>query len=354
MISKSGMNKKERVRLALSHSEPDRVPKGEICIEAGIANRLLHSDYPDDYQHYERDRKIRELLKMDYINIGDWPTEFLGIDEQGYKHFRSVYGEEFIVAGKTKRVVHPPISSIREARSYRVPDIGKVSNELIRRFSEDNDFFIFAQIGGPVTVLDETFGMEDYLIYTVTNTVEMGILGDKIMEFETEKAKLFLYAGADAVLIGDDISYNSGPFLPPRIMEEIVFPFYQRTIREIKRYRDVPVLLHSDGNLMPVFDAIMACGFDGLHSLQPSAGMDIGEIKKRYGDVLCLIGNIDLDYVMTMSTPGEVEKVVKRTIDIAAPGGGYILSTCNALIDAIPDENALTMYRTADRYGLYR
>ena len=77
MTSETRMTKKERVRLALAHSEPDRVPKGEISIEAGIANRLLHSDYPDDYQHYERDRRIRELLNIDYINIGDWPTEFL-------------------------------------------------------------------------------------------------------------------------------------------------------------------------------------------------------------------------------------------------------------------------------------
>ncbi len=279
--------------------------------------------------------------------------EFLGIDDQGYRRFRSVYGEEFISTGNTKRVVEPPIASIRDARSYPVPDIGKVSGELIRHFSEDNDFFIFAQIAGPVTALDESFPMEDYLVYTITNTVEMGILGDKIMEFETEKAKLLLDAGADAVIIGDDIAFNNGPFLPPRIMEEIVFPFYQRTIQEIKRHQDVPVLLHSDGNLMALLDSIIACGFDGLHSLQPSAGMDLGEIKKRYGDVLCLMGNIDLDYVMTMATSAEVEEVVKQTIDIAAPGGGYVLSTCNALIDAIPDDNALAMYRTANRYGLY-
>ena len=140
MTFETRMTKKERVRLALAHSEPDRVPKGEISIEAGIANRLLHSDYPDDYQHYERDRRIRELLNIDYINIGDWPVEFLGIDDQGYRRFRSVYGEEFISTGNTKRVVEPPIASIRDARSYPVPDIGKVSGELIRHFSEDNDF----------------------------------------------------------------------------------------------------------------------------------------------------------------------------------------------------------------------
>ena len=57
---------------------------------------------------------------------------------------------------------------------------------------------------------------------------------------------------------------------------------------------------------------------------------------------------------MTFAPPQEVADVVRRTIDIAAPGGGYILATCNTLIDAIPDENALAMYETAQEYGSYQ
>jgi hypothetical protein len=56
---------------------------------------------------------------------------------------------------------------------------------------------------------------------------------------------------------------------------------------------------------------------------------------------------------MTMAPPSEVENVVKKTIDAAAPGGGFILSTCNALIEAVPPANALAMYETAHRHGVY-
>ena len=174
------------------------------------------------------------------------------------------------------------------------------------------------------------------------------------MEFEVAKAKLFLDSGADAVLIADDIAFNSGVFLPPNIMDEVIYPRYKEAVAEIRRYRDVPVFFHSDGDLNKVMDNIVECGFDGLQSLQPSAGMDIGRIKKEYGETLCLMGNIDLDYVMTRGTPTEVADTVKATIDMAAPGGGYILSTCNTLIDSIPLENALAMYRIADSYTGYR
>lgn len=344
------MTKKERVGAAFAHQEPDRVPKGELSIQAGIANRLLAATYPDDYQHYERDRRVRELLHIDYVNMGEWPARYLGTDDRGYHHYLSAYGDEYAVTGASRHVVKPLVASLDDARSYRTPDLGQVTGELIRRFCADSDLFVFGQIAGPVTALDEALGMEEFLVGAMTNTTEMAILAEAIMTFEIGKAKIFLDAGADAIIIGDDIAFNSGPFLPPRIMAEIAFPFYRQAIAEIRRRRRVPVILHSDGNLMPVMDEILSCGFVGLHSLQPSAGMDIGEVKRRYGSALTLMGNIDLDYVMTAAPAREVAEVVKRTIDIAAPGGGYILSTCNALIDAIPDDNALAMYRTADSY----
>ena len=132
-----------------------------------------------------------------------------------------------------------------------------------------------------------------------------------------------------------------------------MYPFYKTAIKDIKKHKNIPVFFHSDGDLRKVMDRIVEVGFDGIHSLQPSAGMDIANIKRDYGDVLCLIGNIDLDYVLTFAQPQEVEETVKRTIDVAAPGGGYILSTCNTLIDSIPPENVLAMYKTAHEYGVY-
>ncbi|HHW48846.1 MAG TPA: hypothetical protein GXX14_09550 [Clostridiaceae bacterium] len=348
------MTKKERVLNAINHKEGDRVPKGETCIEARLANKLLGRDYPLDYQHYERDKAVRELLNIDLINLGDWPSEEIGVDKKGNKVFRSIYGYDYVYNGKSKCIIRPPLENIEDADKYPVPDIKKVSGKLISDFSKNTDFFIFGQIGGPVSMLDEMFPMEDYMVYCLTNTKEMKILGEKVMEHEILKAKLFIDSGADAILIADDIAFNTGTFLPPHIMEELVYPFYKIAVNEIKKHKNVPVFFHSDGDLRKVMDKIVDSGFDGLHSLQPSAGMDIACIKKDYGDALCLMGNIDLDYVLTFAQPHEVEETVKRTIDVAAPGGGYILSTCNSLIEAIPPENALAMYKTAHEYGVYK
>ena len=94
-------------------------------------------------------------------------------------------------------------------------------------------------------------------------------------------------------------------------------------------------------------------GFDGLQSLQPSANMDLARIKKRYGDRICLMGNIDIDYTLPFGNAAEVKEAVIKALRIAGPGGGYILSSSNVLTRDVPAENAKTMYETAERYGKY-
>ena len=49
------MTKRERVRAAFAHREADRVPKGGLCIDSNLADRLTRGEYPEDYQHFERD-----------------------------------------------------------------------------------------------------------------------------------------------------------------------------------------------------------------------------------------------------------------------------------------------------------
>lgn len=336
------MNHKERVWAAIRHQPSDRVPKGETWIDGRLANRLMGTDYPTDYQHFERDLAVRRLLDMDLVNVGDWPSWPIGVDEKGYTIYRSNYGYDYI-QGASRHIVRPALEDIEDAAQYQKPDIANVDASLVRRFAKESDLFVFAQIGGPVSMLDEMFEMEDYLVYCMTNPEQIAEISDKVMAYEIEKAKLFLDAGADAIFLADDIAFNTGTLLPPRLMDELVFPYYKKAVQEIKAYQDVPVFAHSDGNLNAVMEQYVQAGFDGLQSLQPSAGMDIARIKAAYGDRLCLWGNLDLNELMCFAPPQKVRQAVRETIAAAGENGGFILSTCNTMIDSIPAENVLAM-----------
>ncbi len=345
------MNHKERVWSAIRHKKADRVPKGETWIDGTLSNKLLQKNYPNDYQHFERDLETRNFLGMDLVNVGDWPFEALGLDAGGRRIYRSNYGYEYIVSA-SKHVTKPPVSDIADARAYRKPDISKVDPSLVRKYATQSDLFVFGQIGGPVSMLDEMFDMEDFMVYSLTHTSNLIAMAEKVMEYEIEKARLFIDNGADAIFFADDIAFNSGVFLPPRIMDELVFPFYRTSVAQIKKYKNVPVFAHSDGNINTVLEKYVECGFDGLQSLQPSAGMDIADVKKRVGEKLCLWGNIDLDHTMCFGTPREVEDAVHQTLLAAGQDGGLILSTCNTMTASIPPENVLAMMRAAEEVTL--
>lgn len=338
------MTKRERMMSAIRHIQPDRLPCGELAIEAEVANRLLGGGFNLAFQDFEREKAVRALLDIDFINVGDWPVWQIGEDASGAALCTSVYGEQFITKGASKHVVKPPFEDIEEASSYPKPDIGRVSGHLVQRFVEETDLFVFAQIGGPISMLNEMLGMEEYMVYCITDTEHIATLARTVMAYEVEKAKLFIDSGAHAILLADDMAFNTGLLLPPDIMEVVVFPFYEAMIREIKAYRDLPVFLHTDGDINLVMDRIVGVGFDGLHSLQPTANMDLGHIKRQYGRDLCLIGNIDLNQVLTFDTPVEVRQNVRETIQSAFYDGGYVLSSCNILMNDIPPENILAMY----------
>jgi uroporphyrinogen decarboxylase len=89
----------------------------------------------------------------------------------------------------------------------------------------------------------------------------------------------------------------------------------------------------------------------GLHPIEPEA-MDLGTLKRRYGDRLCLCGHISVD-TLSRGTTQEVEALTRDAIRTAAPGGGYIAGSSNSLAYYCRAENARAMGRAIRNYGRY-
>jgi len=114
----------------------------------------------------------------------------------------------------------------------------------------------------------------------------------------------------------------------------------------------VKAVKHSDGNVWPILDDFIEVGFDGYHPVQPQS-MDIGEVKTHLSGRACVIGNIDCRDLLVSGTEDEVEKSVRETIEAAAPGGGYIISSSNSIHPGCRPENYVAMLRAAQKYGGY-
>ena len=90
-----------------------------------------------------------------------------------------------------------------------------------------------------------------------------------------------------------------------------------------------------------------------MESLEPMAGMNLKHLKETYGDRLCLIGNIDVSQLLPYGTKDDVINEVKKCINDAAQGGGYMLSACTDITNSCKVENVLTMISAAKKYGQY-
>jgi uroporphyrinogen decarboxylase len=153
--------------------------------------------------------------------------------------------------------------------------------------------------------------------------------------------------------MGGDLCEAKGPMLPPDKFRSLgVFDAMRRQVEMAHRY-DTKFIKHTDGFVDPLLDDLLNIAkIDGLHSLDPSAGVDIGEIKKNYGDKLILHGNISVDNLATKS-PEEIIEETKNVIKVASPNGGHILSSSNSWYGGGKLENYLAMVEAGRKYGKY-
>lgn len=97
----------------------------------------------------------------------------------------------------------------------------------------------------------------------------------------------------------------------------------------------------------------MELGIAGLHPMQRTAHTDLAEIERRYGHRISLVGNIDSSMTLPYGSAQDVEREVIEAIQIAAPGGGYILASDHSLHDGIPMRNIWRMIETAKKRACY-
>ncbi|MEM2088978.1 MAG: uroporphyrinogen decarboxylase family protein, partial [Thermoproteota archaeon] len=144
-------------------------------------------------------------------------------------------------------------------------------------------------------------------------------LSEIISQYKCRVIDRAVKIGADVVLTGDDYANRKGLLMSVKQFEEFVLPYLKKAIQTAKKL-EVPFIKHIDGNLLPVLDMIVDSGIDALDPIEPIAGMDIGEVKEKYGRRIAVIGNVDCSYVLPLGSEIEVEEAVKETIAKASPG----------------------------------
>jgi uroporphyrinogen decarboxylase len=133
----------------------------------------------------------------------------------------------------------------------------------------------------------------------------------------------------DGSAMCSDYCFNSGPFLNPEMFAEIVTPYLKAACAGYREH-GLYTIKHTDGNIMPIIDQLLDAGPDALHSLDPQGGVDIAEVKARYGRRVALVGNVNCGLLDT-GTDEAVAASARYCLQHGMPGGGYIFSTSNCI-----------------------
>jgi len=175
---------------------------------------------------------------------------------------------------------------------------------------------------------------------------------DLIEELLVKTHDAMIDAGVPVMFRSDDFAYKTGPFMNPKMVEDV---FGERYKRIFKRAHDrgAKVILHSCGDNTKLFDTFISWGVDGLHAYETTSNVDINNEKKIHGNAVTIIGGMGIDYMLTeRSTDEEVVAQVRKLIRELGPDGRFIVAPANS-VDTMPAHKLQLMLDAVKKYGKY-
>ncbi|HON68766.1 MAG TPA: uroporphyrinogen decarboxylase family protein, partial [Phycisphaerae bacterium] len=215
--------------------------------------------------------------------------------------------------------IHPPLAN--EVDQMRLID-------EIRRQSGD-EFFLMMH-GDATYSIPSGGDMTEFCVKLVEEPQTMKDQARRRVEDALARGERFRrHGGLDGWALCSDYCFNTGPFMSPAMFDEFVTPYLADLCRGYRR-QGWYVIKHTDGNIMPILDRLIEGEPHALHSLDPQGGVDIAEVKRRIGDRVCLIGNVNCGLLDT-GTEEQCIESARYALKHGMPGGRYIFSTSNCV-----------------------
>jgi len=387
------MNSRERIITALDCKEPDRVPCHAILIDANNVDKILGKpqmsdfDVVDQIKQNNPDNWAEELtnlvesvetqvfsrcveaaveIGLDCMQVGIIPLYFIDDPNDDRLLMKDIFGRvwearnnegnfnPYYLYGtmndkkKWEQIKHELQGPLKEKYKKFVK---KFYRRINKKFKDKICVAVTNDLAGVFESASQGMGMTYYARMIHKNPNFIKEVHDTYAEFTAELYKSYMEVGAEVFIESGDLAYKTGPMMSPKQFNNLLLPAYQK-ITETVHEKGGKIILHSDGQITPLLDFIIDSGFDGLHSLEPTAGVEISVVKKKVRDKLCLVGNIDVAHTLVKGTKKEVFSEVKQAIKDGGVGGGLIISAANMHPD-VNVENLKWMIEATKKYGTY-
>ena len=353
-IMASKMSSKERVLESFEFKPPDRIPRFDNFWE-----------FPQQWQ--ERLGTIEQLsdIAIWVPDEGTFPTRARQAKESGQWTYevdswgRTIRSKTAAYFTETLEVAIP-IGTDPDIVRFDPPDLDrrymteKTEIQTLKKLERDKrSFCVFGKTGGPYLRTTYVRGEEQFLMDIAGDPELARNLADKMAEhlIGIAREQIRRWSLYDTgVWIFDDMAYNAGPMFSPASFEKVFLPAYRRMVKEFKAAGAKWVILHSDGNIMPILHMLVDAGIDGLNPLEQRAGMDIAEIRRRYPNLI-LTGGMDNTETLIKGPAERIEREARQIIDLGRDGG-VVIGT-HSISPEIPLEHFEVYHQACATYGAF-
>ena len=387
------MDFKQRFLTAMHHEEPDRVPVMGLIMDPATVNQILHKR-PVDFPGMLRKPVLRKVVQgllnsnryWDRMYYGNFSGALQGAIELGFDANWTIYAYMQLHPDSESplgAVWHDVFGRVWEMGS---DDRGNMSVNYTRALCGSEEQWeawvaekapLFERVIANAAAFHERLVKEygDRILpigYAAPGIFEnswqaMGFVNfmklvyekpefiERVVAFHTDFYLRYLEgvmeSGVEVVLAGDDLGHKTGPLMRPELVEKLFGESYRR-VSDLVHRSGKKLVFHSCGRIYEFLDRFVDWGFDGLITMEPTAGMELSKVREQVGHDLVLIGNLDVSHLLVRGTREEVEDAVKRAIRDAARGGGYILSAAHSH-PFIDPERLRWMVEAAHTHGRY-
>jgi len=141
----------------------------------------------------------------------------------------------------------------------------------------------------------------------------------------------------DNLCIHEDMAGKSGPLLGPNLISEFIAPYYRAVWDGAQACGAQLFSQDSDGNMNSVLDAFMDCGVQCFYPCEPAAGMDMVQLRKKYGKRMYFKGGIDKHALRRDKAAIRAELEYKMSEPML--GGGTVFALDHRIPNGVSLEN---------------
>ena len=355
------MKAPERILKTINHEEPDKVP----AFESAFTNNTIMRHYGFDPSQtgsykstYEFAYKVGIDLVLSYVSL--FPRKNLGKGKGTVDEYGRIMKSEIYKDGTRIFAYHGGFfNSFEDYESWDQPDPhlrirldSFLAGRKVQKDMNDRVFSIPAT-GALMECTWEGFGIETFSRILANHKKIKKVFDDR-GSFTLDMVKILAENDSQIVLLWDDYGFKNGLFMSPDNYRKYVFPWLKR-ICEGAHKRDCKIFLHSDGDLLEIFEDIINCGVDTINPLESTTAnpeYDIFKLNQKYGDKITFSGNLS-PVMLALGEIAEIVTYAKKLIRELAPGGGYIFSSGHSINPAVTIDRFEAMQNIRRKYGSY-